>query len=80
MQDYLSVEAWDDVEEESPRFFVIAVGSKEIEWARVSVEKGEVKEREFKRIWKWWKKKLNTDWKKLSNLRKFALFLLSVVR
>jgi len=30
--------------------FAIAVGLKEIEWARVLVEKGEVKENEFERI------------------------------
>ena len=50
MQDCLSVEARDDVEEESPRVFAIVVGLKKIEWARVSVEKGEVKEREFEKI------------------------------
>ena len=50
MQDCLSAEARDDVEEESPRVFAIAVGLKEIEWARVLVEKGEVKENEFERI------------------------------
>ena len=38
MQDCLSAEARDDADEE------IAVGLKEIERARVSVEKGEVKE------------------------------------
>ena len=47
MQDYLSAEARDDAEEETPRVFVIAGALKEIEWARVSVEKGELKEREF---------------------------------
>ena len=50
MQDCLSVEAQDDTEEESPQVFVIAVRLKEIEWARVSVERGEVKEREFEKI------------------------------
>jgi len=50
MQDCLSAEARDDVEEKSPRVFACAVGLKEIEWTRVSVEKGEVKERKFERI------------------------------
>jgi len=47
MQDCLSAEARDDVEDESPRVFTITVGLKEIGWAKVSVEKGEVKERKF---------------------------------
>ena len=50
MQDCLSAEARDDAEEESPQVFAIVVGLKVIEWARVLVEKGEVKEREFERI------------------------------
>ena len=80
MQDYLSAEARDDAEEETPRVFVIAGALKEIEWARVSVEKGKVKEREFESG----EKELNTNRKKLSNLNKFDkqwsyLFLVPVL-
>jgi len=46
----LSAKTRDDAEEESPRVFAIVVGLKELEWARISVEKGEVKKREFERI------------------------------
>jgi len=50
----LSTEAREDAEqrlaeEGSPRVFTIAVGLKETERARISVEKGEVKEREFEK-------------------------------
>ena len=50
MQDCLTAKAQDDVEEESPRVFSLTVGLKEIELAKVLIEKGEAKEREFKRI------------------------------
>ena len=53
MRDRLSAEARDDAEEESPRVFAIAIGLKEIERARVSVEKGEVKEMEFEKKGQW---------------------------
>ena len=58
MRNRLSVEAWEDAdehfaEEGSPRVFTIAVGLKEIERARVSVVKGEVKEREFEKKGQW---------------------------
>jgi len=53
MRDRLSAEARDDAEEESPRVFAIAIGLKEIERAKVSVEKGEVKEMEFEKKGPW---------------------------
>jgi len=58
MWDHLSAEAREDVEERlaeegSPRVFAIAAGLKEIKRARIFVEKGEVKEREFEKKGQW---------------------------